>query len=333
MKLSFSFIVPVYNRPGEVEELLESITDQTFKEPFEVVIIEDGSTVLSNKIIDKYKDKLQISYYFKENTGPGDSRNFGMKKAIGNYFIILDSDCVLPPQYLKSVSSSLKEEFVHCFGGPDTAHESFSNIQKAINYSMTSVFTTGGIRGSKKAIGKFQPRSFNMGISSEIFETTGGFGKIHPGEDPDLTMRIWKAGYNTKLIENAFVYHKRRISWKKFYQQVNKFGLTRPILNLWHPKSRKLTYWFPSIFIFGLFISIILWFLDYKYAITIFFLYFLFVFIDSLMKNKSLKIAFLSILAVIIQFYGYGIGFVKSTFLVNLLNRKPQEVFPKLFFN
>ena len=333
MKLSFSFIVPVYNRPDEISELLESLTNQTFKHPFEVVIVEDGSTLSSSKIVEEYKEKLQISYYLKENTGPGHSRNYGMEKAAGNYFIILDSDCILPPQYLQNVNLSLKNEYIDCFGGPDAAHESFSSIQKAINYSMTSIFTTGGIRGNKKAVGKFQPRSFNMGISKEAFVATGGFGKIHPGEDPDLTMRIWKAGYNTRLIEEAFVYHKRRISWKKFYQQVNKFGLTRPILNSWHPKSRKLTYWFPSLFILGLFVSILLWFFEFKYALSIFGIYFLVIFIDSLIKNKSLKIAFLSIFAVLIQFYGYGLGFVKSTFLVNLLNRKPQEVFPKLFFN
>ena len=333
MKLSYSFIVPVYNRPDEVEELLSSLTKQTFKEPFEIVIIEDGSTLSSVKIVDKYKNRLQISYYFKENSGPGDSRNYGMKKAKGNYFIILDSDCILPPQYLEKANESLQNEYVDCFGGPDAAHHSFSNIQKAINYSMTSIFTTGGIRGNKNSVGKFQPRSFNMGISRIVFENTGGFGKIHPGEDPDLTIRIWKAGYKTKLIHEAFVYHKRRISWKKFYQQVNKFGLTRPILNSWHPHTKNITYWFPTIFILGLLISIILWFFGFRYALMCFFLYFSIVFIDSLIKNKSLKIAFLTIFAILIQFYGYGVGFVKSTFLVNFLNRKPQKVFPKLFFN
>ena len=333
MKLSYSFIVPVYNRPDEVEELLNSLTEQTFKESFEIVIIEDGSTLLSKDIVDNYKSRLQISYYFKENSGPGDSRNYGMKKAKGNYFIILDSDCILPPQYLEKANESLQNEYVDCFGGPDAAHHSFSDIQKAINYSMTSIFTTGGIRGNKNSVGKFQPRSFNMGISRIVFENTGGFGKIHPGEDPDLTIRIWKAGYKTKLIHEAFVYHKRRISWKKFYQQVNKFGLTRPILNSWHPHTKNITYWFPTIFILGLLISIILWFFGFRYALMCFFLYFSIVFIDSLIKNKSLKIAFLTIFAILIQFYGYGVGFVKSTFLVNFLNRKPQKVFPKLFFN
>ena len=332
MQLSFSFIIPVYNRPDEIKELLESLTEQTFKTPFEVVIVEDGSSLPSDKIVEHYNDKLQLSYFYKQNSGPGDSRNYGMKLAKGNYFLILDSDCILPPQYLEEVNASLQSEYVDCFGGPDTAHTSFSALQKAINYSMTSIFTTGGIRGSKKAINKFQPRSFNMGISKAAFEASGGFGKIHPGEDPDLTIRLWKAGYNTKFIEKAFVFHKRRISWKKFYQQVHKFGLTRPILNSWHPETRKVTYWFPAVFILGLFFSVVAYFLGFRYALFLYCGYFILIFMDSLLRNKSLLIALMSILAVVIQFYGYGTGFVKSTFLINLLNRNPQKVFPKLFF-
>lgn len=332
MQLSYSFIIPVYNRPDEIMELLESLTKQTYEAPFEVVVVEDGSTLSSEKIVEGYRNKLQLSYFFKENSGPGDSRNYGMRHAKGNYFLILDSDCILPPQYIEEVNASLQNEYVDCFGGPDTAHTSFSALQKAINYSMTSIFTTGGIRGNKKAINKFQPRSFNMGISKAAFEATGGFGKIHPGEDPDLTIRLWKAGYATKFIEKAFVYHKRRISWKKFYQQVHKFGLTRPILNSWHPETRKVTYWFPAVFIFGLFLSLVAYFLGFKYFLLFYVGYFILIFINSLLKNKSLLIALMSILAVVIQFYGYGTGFVKSTFLINLLNRNPQKVFPKLFF-
>ncbi|UOB17674.1 glycosyltransferase [Abyssalbus ytuae] len=333
MDFYFSFIIPVYNRPDEVDELLESLSEQHFIKPFEVVIVEDGSAISSQEIVEKYKEKLQISYYYKENSGPGDSRNYGMRRAKGNYYLILDSDCILPPQYLNEVEHSLKLKYVDCFGGPDAAHDSFSTIQKSINYSMTSLFTTGGIRGNKKSVGKFQPRSFNMGLSKQAFETTGGFGKIHPGEDPDLTIRLWKAGFDTKLIEKAFVYHKRRISWKKFYQQVHKFGLTRPILNSWHPETSKITYWFPALFLTGFIFSVILYFFRLPYFLWLYALYFGVIFIDSFVKNKSIKIAFLSILAVVIQFYGYATGFVKSTFLVNFLNKKPQKAFPKLFFN
>ncbi|MCF8714609.1 glycosyltransferase [Joostella atrarenae] len=333
MALSFSFIIPVYNRPEEVKELLESMNLLTGNIPFEVVIVEDGSSISSESVVEDFKDHLNISYYFKSNSGPGDSRNYGMRKAKGNYFIILDSDCILPPQYLEEANKSLQSKYVDCYGGPDAAHESFSDIQKAINYSMTSLLTTGGIRGGKKAVNKFQPRSFNMGLSKKTFEATGGFGKIHPGEDPDLTIRLWKAGFETVLIPQAFVYHKRRISWEKFYQQVQKFGLTRPILNKWHPETKKITYWFPTLFVLGLAFSLLMWFAGISIFFKIYGLYFLAIFFDALLKNKSLKIAFLAVYAVVIQFFGYGLAFVKSTFLITFSNKKPEQIFPKLFFN
>src|SRR5690606_27943720 len=199
MNTYFSLIVPVYNRPEEIRELLDSLGKQDFKEDFEVVIVEDGSLAGSAEIVKGFQDRLRISYFYKENSGPGDSRNFGMERAEGNYFIILDSDCILPPHYLKEVDKELKRDFVHCFGGPDTAVASFPRVQKAINHVMTALLTTGGIGGGKKAVGRFQPRSFNMGMSREAFEKVGGFGRIHPGEDPDLTFRIWKAGYFSRL--------------------------------------------------------------------------------------------------------------------------------------
>ncbi|MEL4308749.1 glycosyltransferase [Joostella sp. CR20] len=332
MALNFSFIIPVYNRPEEVNELLESMAMLDGDIPFEVVIVEDGSTISSEEIVQQYQDKLQISYYFKPNSGPGDSRNYGMQKAKGNYFIILDSDCILPPSYLEAAKSALDANFVDCYGGPDAAHSSFSDIQKAINYSMTSFLTTGGIRGGKKAVNKFQPRSFNMGLSQKAFETTGGFGKIHPGEDPDLTIRLWKAGFETVLIPLAFVYHKRRISWEKFYQQVQKFGLTRPILNQWHPETKKITYWFPTFFILGFAISILLWFAGEARLLWLYAMYFTIIFLDALVKNKSVKIAFLAVYAVLTQFFGYGLAFVKSTFLLTFSKKKPEQIFPKLFF-
>ena len=201
--LSFSLIVPVYNRPDEVQELLGSLSQQTDK-AFEVLIIEDGSSIPCKSVCEKFSDKINIVYHFKANSGPGPSRNFGMEKANGNYFIIFDSDCLIPPHYIANVRKALTTDYVDCFGGPDAAHASFSNTQKSINYVMTSFYTTGGIRGGNEALGKFQPRSFNMGISKAVFETVGGYGKIHPGEDPDLSFRIWNAGYKTKLIKDAF---------------------------------------------------------------------------------------------------------------------------------
>ena len=332
MDLSFSLIIPVYNRPNEIEELLSSLRLQTYDKTFEVVIVEDGSTLSSEDVIGEYHDSVSISYYKKPNSGPGDSRNYGMERAKGNYFIVLDSDCILPPEYLKVVAKSLKEDFVHCYGGPDAAHESFTVVQKAINYAMTSFFTTGGIRGGKKAVDKFQPRSFNMGISKEAFENVGGYGNIHPGEDPDLTIRIWNKGYRTKLISNAFVFHKRRIDWNKFYIQVNKFGMVRPILNLWHPDTKKITYWFPTVFCIGLLISILLAVVGIKIPLFIYTTYFIILFIDALSKTRNLKVALLSLMATVIQFFGYGYGFLKSTLYINFSNRKPEEIFPKLFF-
>jgi glycosyltransferase involved in cell wall biosynthesis len=332
MELSFSFIIPVYNRPEEINELLESLSKQTYTKRFEVVVVEDGSTIASDAVISKYKDVLDISYYAKPNSGPGDSRNYGMRLAKGNYFIVLDSDCIVPPTYLVQAEQSLMEDFVHCYGGPDAAHDSFSDIQKAINYAMTSFWTTGGIRGGKKSVDKFQPRSFNMGISKEAFDTVGGYGNIHPGEDPDLTIRIWNHGYRTKLIPEAFVYHKRRIDWHKFYVQVNKFGMVRPILNKWHPETAKATYWFPSLFCIALIVSIILAILGVLLPIALFAIYFFILFLDALTKTKSIFIAFLALFATGVQFLGYGYGFLKSTLYITYNTSKPQEIFPNLFF-
>jgi len=339
MNLSFSFIIPVYNRPEELRELLTSLIAQTYAKPFEIVVVEDGSSLSSEETIAEFKNEpnwaggtVSISYFKKDNSGPGDSRNFGMRKAKGNYFIILDSDCILPEIYLQTVNESLERHFVHCFGGPDAAHDSFSAVQKSINYAMTAVLTTGGIRGNKKSMGRFQPRSFNMGISKEAFTTTKGFGNIHPGEDPDLTFRIWKKGYDTKLISEAFVYHKRRIDWNKFYIQVKKFGMVRPILNKWHPNTAKMTYWFPTFFVLGFLFSMVLMIMGIRLPLNLYVVYFVIIFIDSSLRNKSLSIALLSILAVGIQFVGYGYGFLKSSILVNFSGKKPEKLFPELFF-
>ena len=262
--MHFSLIIPIYNRPEEIDELLESLTKQTYANSYEIVIIEDGSTITCKHIIEKYL-ALNVSYYYKPNSGPGDSRNYGMHVAKGDYFIILDSDCIIPSNYLQTVDEELSKEYVDCFGGPDAALDSFSNIQKAINFTMTSFLTTGGIRGGSEKLDKFQPRSFNMGLSKKAFEASKGFGNIHPGEDPDLSIRLWKLGYKTKLISKAFVYHKRRIDWNKFYTQVNKFGLARPILNSWYPQYSKITFWFPTLFLFGFLFSVLCTVFNFPY--------------------------------------------------------------------
>ena len=330
--ISFSIIIPVYNRPKEINELLESLKNLNFSDDFEVVIVEDGSDITSEKIIEIFKDDLNISYYFKDNSGPGDSRNYGMRKAKGNYFLIFDSDCLIPENYLTIVKTQLLNDFTDCFGGPDAAHYSFTSIQKAINFGMTSFWTTGGIRGAKRHVNKFEPRSFNMGISKVAFEATGGFGKIHPGEDPDLSIRLNNLGYKTSLFNEAFVYHKRRISWYKFFIQVNKFGKVRPILNLWHPQTSKLTYYFPSIFSIGLIFALTFGVNSFYWVLYLYLIYFLLLFFSALIKTQNFMIAILALWATIIQFFGYGLGFLVSSYYIHILRITPEKAFPNLFF-
>ena len=331
--LYVSFVIPVYNRPDEIKELLDSFTRLNHVSEFEILIIEDGSTLTCQSIVYLYKDRLNISYFFKQNSGPGASRNYGMQRAKGNYFIILDSDCLLPENYLQVINHHLKLNYVDCFGGPDAAHHSFSNLQKAINFAMTSVVTTGGIRGGKRNQKNFQPRSFNMGISQQAFERSKGFGTIHPGEDPDLVIRLTKLGFKTALFNDAFVYHKRRISWKKFYQQVYKFGMVRPILNQWHPETNKFIYWLPTLFSAGLVMAALLLIIQIQWPILIYALYFLIAFSMALLDSKSFYVAILSMIAIFIQFGGYGYGFLKSTLKLKSTKKSPEELFPNLFFS
>jgi len=331
-KLDISFIIPVFNRPEEIRELLESFLELEGDINYEIVIVEDGSTNTSEAIVGNFSPRLNIAYYYKDNSGPGDSRNFGMRKAKGNYFIILDSDVILPPHYLLEVNSFLKKNYYDCFGGPDAAHDSFSKLQKAINFAMTSFITTGGIRGSKKSVEDFQPRSFNMGLSKKAFADSEGFGKIHPGEDPDLSLRLNKLGYKTTLIENAYVYHKRRVSWSKFYNQVHKFGLVRPILNQWHPSSKSIVYWFPTLFLLGLLMAMVLFVFDIRFPLYAYLLYFVIAFVLALSSTKNIVVASQSMLAVFIQFLGYGYGFLKCTITLLVSKKKPEEAFPNLFF-
>ncbi len=328
----FSFIIPVYNRPVEVQELLESMAKLEYNKEYEIVIVEDGSTDTSVHIIDSFKEKLNIKYYFKPNSGPGDSRNYGMKQARGNYFLVLDSDVILPSNYLAEVEKALNNNYVDCFGGVDTAHQSFTGVQKAINFAMTSFLTTGGIRGAGEQLGKFQPRSFNLGISKKAFESSKGFGNIHPGEDPDLSMRLWDLGFKTALFSKVEVFHKRRISWRKFLLQVTKFGKCRPILNNWHKGSGKITYWFPTIFSLGFVMSLVLSIFRYYLWIDLYLIYVFVLFIMASFQYKSITIGVMSVWAMAIQFYGYGKGFLESTIKINWLKKKPSDAFPKLFF-
>ncbi|MCR5456395.1 MAG: glycosyltransferase, partial [Bacteroidales bacterium] len=232
--MKFSIIIPLYNRPGEIDELLESLTRQTYKD-FDVIIVEDGSTLRSDQIIQKYQSALDIQYYYKPNSGPGTTRNYGAERSKQDYFIFFDSDCIIPDGYMATVSQRLEENYTDCYGGPDAAMPSFTPVQKAISYAMTSIISTGGIRGASEKAGKFHPRSFNMGFSRKVFEATGGFSTMRFGEDIDMTLRIIEGGFTTQLIKEAFVYHKRRTDFRKFFRQVFNSGCARINLNMRHP--------------------------------------------------------------------------------------------------
>ncbi len=331
MDLQFSILIPVYNRPQELEELLDSITKQTYTRKFQVLVIEDGSIQSSEAIVEKYQNELELAYFTKENTGPGLSRNFGMQRATGNYFIILDSDCILPKQYIQEVSNALTDNYTDAFGGPDAAHKSFTAIQKAINHAMTSMLTTGGIRGKKIGVNTFQPRSFNMGISKKAFQKTKGFGSQRFGEDIDLSLRLWKHDFKSQLILKAFVYHKRRTSLKQFFKQIFNFGAARPILNQQHPNTSKITYWFPSLFSVGLVFSILLLFISIPYFLWFYGVYFGVIFIDSFIQNKNILVAGLSSIMTLVQFLGYGLGFLRSIFRLHMFGKSKSATFPEMF--
>ena len=329
--LSFSLIIPVFNRPVEIEELLESLENQTERN-FEIVIVEDGSETKCDNIVKKYSDRLNIKYFHKENSGPGTSRNYGAERASGNYFIFLDSDCIIPEKYIETVTKHFNEKYTDAYGGPDKAHESFSNFQKAVNYSMTSFFTTGGIRGKSEKMDKFYPRSFNMGYSKDVFQKTGGFSKMRFGEDIDMSIRILKNNYKTQLIKDAFVYHKRRTGIKQFFKQVYNSGIARINLYIKYPESLKLVHALPSFFVIGIILILIS---SVIFPVLLFFilLHVFSVFIDSSIRNKSIVIGFLSILTSYIQFFGYGFGFIIAFFKRVVLKKKEFDAFNKTFYN
>ncbi|OAV68702.1 Poly-beta-1,6-N-acetyl-D-glucosamine synthase [Bacteroidales bacterium Barb4] len=305
-----SLIIPVYNRPGEVKELLDSLTAQTAAD-FEVIIVEDGSDVKCEDIVKAYSNKLPVTYYYIPNRGPGLARNYGAAKAGGEYLIVLDSDCILPPDYIKSLCKEIQATNADAFGGPDKASDSFTNIQKAINYSMTSFFTTGGIRGGGKKLDKFYPRSFNMGIRRSVFEELGGFSKMRFGEDIDFSIRIYKAGYKVSLFPSAWVYHKRRTDWRKFYKQVYNSGIARINLFMKHPESLKLVHLLPAAFTLGV-LLLLAGSVFCVWSLTPLLLYAVIVCTDSAIRNKSLPVGILSIPSSYIQLIGYGCGFLSA---------------------
>lgn len=324
----YSIIIPVYNRPEEMKEMLDSLQNQTIR-PFEVVLVEDGSDQKSDLLVDNYD--LPISYYFKKNTGPGDSRNFGMDRAKGEYFLFFDSDCVLPEDYFEKLDQAIEEIQPDAFGGPDAAHPSFSNVQKAINYAMTSFFTTGGIRGGKKQLDKYQPRSFNMGLKKEVYEKVGGFSDIHPGEDPDLSFRIMNAGYQVTLIQEAVVFHKRRIDFGKFIKQVYKFGVVRVILNRWYPGTGKLVYVLPTLFLLGTLSLLVVAPMTTGYSLLPLGLFVGLIGLDA-WRTNSFLVGLLAIPASFMQLLGYGFGYLKSQIKLRIFRQEERRAFPSFFF-
>lgn len=310
----FSIIIPLYNRPQEIKELLETLCKQTYMQ-FEVLVIEDGSVQDAKAIVDTFNDRLDVKYFFKENSGQGFSRNFGFERAKGDYFIIFDSDILVPADYLEIVRDYLYEHGLDAFGGPDAAHESFTPVQKAISYAMTSPFTTGGIRGNKKHIGQFHPRSFNMGVSRTVYEKVGGFILTRLGEDIEYSIRIHENGFKIGLIPAAKVFHKRRTSFSQFYKQLHFFGRARINIYKHFPKELKAVHFFPAIFVLGIFTTLLANICSPAFAfICNFFLtiYFLLIFLDALKVNKSIKIAGLSVVASFIQLFAYGLGFIQD---------------------
>lgn len=326
----FSIIIPVFNRPEEVTALLRSLILQIDKD-FEVIIVEDGSSISCEKEVEIFSGALDIHYYYKENTGPGLSRNYGAEKSRGDYYIFFDSDCIIPTDYIDVVRKALLTTYSDAFGGPDRADDSFSPIQKAINYSMTSFFTTGGIRGRKKGMEKFHPRSFNMGFSKEVFQKTGGYSAMRFGEDVDLSIRIFKAGFKVQLIEQAFVFHKRRANFRQFFKQVYNSGIARIHLFKLHPQSLKIVHFFPTLFLIGISISLILSFLNLLFFLPLI-LYIIIIFIDAYAMYKNLKIATLSILASLIQLSGYGAGFVAGFWNRLILKKRDYKAFSETFY-
>jgi len=336
--MKYSFIIPVYNRPEEVHELLDSLTHQTFQD-FEVIVVEDGSSLPCKDEVERFADKLPVHYYAKPNSGPGQTRNYGVERASGDYVLILDSDVVLPPDYLQAVADELAASPCDAFGGPDRAHPSFTPMQKAINYAMTSFFTTGGIRGGKRKMDKFYPRSFNMGVRRTDYLELGGFSEMRFGEDIDFSTRIFEAGKRCRLFPEAWVWHKRRTDLRKFFKQVHNSGIARINLEKRHPGTLKLVHLLPAVFTLGCALLIILYIvgmlLSCPYAwwlLLPLLLFALLIFADATRSNHSLGVGLLAVCAAYVQLTGYGTGFLRAWWARCVLGKGEFDAFRKNFY-
>src|SRR5690606_3365517 len=329
--MQLSIIVPVFDRPSEVKDLLESLAGQADTE-FEVLIVEDGSAVRCEREVKAFEERLDISYIYKENSGPGPSRNMGSERSSGDYLIFLDSDCVLPPGYIETVKRELSADYADAFGGPDSARADFTPIQRAINYSMTSFFTTGGIRGGNEKMEKFHPRSFNMGYSRRVFERTGGFSAMRFGEDIDMSIRIINQGFRTRLIKEAYVYHRRRTNLRRFFKQVYNSGIARINLYRRHPHSLKAVHLAPAIFTIGVTIIWVLSLCWSPYFLLLLAFHAAFIGLDAAVRNRSITIGLLAIAASYIQLIGYGLGFIHA-FIARIVLRKGEfAMFQRSFY-
>lgn len=345
--MKYSLIIPVYNRPDEVDELLESLCHQTHKD-FEVLVIEDGSQNKCEEVVQRYLSSLDVRYFYKENSGPSPSRNYGAERSRGEYLLILDSDCVLPPGYIQAIDEELARRDADAFGGPDRAHESFTPVQKAINYAMTSFFTTGGIRGGKKKMDKFYPRSFNMGVRAEAYRALGGFAPMRFGEDIDFSIRIFKEGYACRLFPEAWVWHKRRTDLKKFFKQVHNSGIARINLYKKHPESLKLVHMLPAVFTVGVALLLLLLLVGLALfavpscvaaapwvtavAVAPLLCFVLLIFIDASVQNKSPYIGLLAVGASFVQLIGYGSGFLRAWWQRCVRGKDSFSAFEKTFY-
>ena len=330
MNPKYSVVIPVYNRPDEVDELLQSLCSQTYRN-FEVVVVEDGSAIPCKQVVDKYAEALDVHYFEKPNSGPGQTRNYAAERSRGEYLLILDSDCILPETYLAAVEAELQRELADAFGGPDRAHDSFSDVQKAINYAMTSFFTTGGIRGGKKKMDKFYPRSFNMGVRAEVYKALGGFSAMRFGEDIDFSIRIFKGGYRCRLFPEAWVWHKRRTDLKKFFKQVHNSGIARIDLYKKYPESLKVVHLLPAVFTVGV-VLVLLAALICPWSLLLLALFAIIIFMDASICNKSVKIGGLSVIAAFIQLTGYGSGFLRAWWSRCVCGGKSFSAFEKTFY-
>lgn len=318
--MKYSVIIPVYNRPDEVAELLDSLLAQTAGN-FETVIVEDGSTVPCREQVEAARSAgLDVKYYAKDNEGRSIARNYGMERATGDYFVFFDSDCVIPPTYFERLDAALAATPLDCYGGADAAHESFSDTQKAINYTMTAFLTTGGIRGGKVRLEKFVPRTFNMGFSRRVYEKVGGFREMF-SEDIDMSTRIRLAGFSVGFVDDP-VWHKRRVDFAKFWRQVYVFGMSRITLRLLYPDSLKAVHVLPAVAVVGAVALLVLGCTVSWWFLLILAAYMLGIVIGALMATGSVKIALMAVPAAAIQLGGYGIGFIKAWFTKIVLGRR-----------